>query len=84
MIIPSSDNDRKRLKDAMKRVSEAMSKIEGQQEHIKEICEAVEEEHDVPKAKFKKVATMYHKGNADIFAADNAEIEELYDAAVGN
>jgi|JYMV01.1.fsa_nt_gi hypothetical protein len=83
MIIPNSDNDRKRIKEAMKRVSEAMSKIEEHQDHIKEICAAVEEEHDVPKAKFKKVATMFHKGNADIFAADNAEIEELYDAAVG-
>jgi hypothetical protein len=27
---------------------------------------------------------MYHKGNADIVAEDNAEIEDLYDAAVNS
>ena len=83
MIIPNSDSARKRVKDAAQKVSEAMSRIEEHQDHIKEICAMVEDELDVPKAKFKKVATMFHKGNADIFASDNAEIEDLYDATIG-
>lgn len=82
MIIPSSADDRKRIKAAMKEVSNVMAKIESNQDHIKEICVRVEEEFDIPKAKFKKVATMYHKGNADLVAEGNSEIEDLYDAAV--
>jgi hypothetical protein len=81
MMIPSSNEDRKRIKSAMKDVSDAMTKIEMQQEHIKEICVRMEEEFDLPKAKFKKVAVMYHKGNADIVSSDNSEIEDLYEAA---
>lgn len=84
MMIPSSKDDRKRIKAAMKEVSNAMAAMEGHQDHIKEICVRVEEEFDIPKAKFKKVATMYHKGNADIVAEDNSEIEDLYEAAVNS
>lgn len=83
-MIPSSSEDRKRIKSAMKEMSNAMSAIEGHQDHIKEICVRVEEEFDIPKAKFKKVSTMYHKGNADIVADENSEIEDLYDAAVNS
>ena len=83
-MIPSSKEDRKIIKNAMKEFSNAMIAIEGHQDHIKEICVRVEEEFDIPKAKFKKVAAMYHKGNADIIAEDNSEIEDLYDAAVNS
>ena len=83
-MIPSSNEDRKKIKGAMKEVSNAMNGIEGHQDHIKEICVRVEEEFGIPKGKFKKVATMYHKGNADIVAEDNSEIEDLYDAAVNS
>lgn len=84
MMIPSAKEDRKKIMGAMKKISDAMIAIESHQDHIKEICVAVEEEFDVPKTKFKKVAMMYHKGNADIVAEDNAEIEDLYDAAVNS
>jgi hypothetical protein len=42
----------------------------------------MDEEFDLPKAKFKKVATMYHKGNMDIVREENSDIEDLYEAAV--
>jgi len=82
MMIPSSKEDRKKIKSAMKDVSNAMTKIEAQQEYIKDVCVRMDEEFDLPKAKFKKVATMYHKGNMDIVKEEQSEIEDLYEAAV--
>jgi len=84
MMIPSGNSDRKKIKQAIESVSNAMSAIEQHNEHIKEICVRIEEEFDLPKAKFKKVATMYHKGNADVISNEQSELEDLYDAAINS
>lgn len=81
-MIPSGKDDRKRIKAAMKEISTAMTKIEAQQDYIKDVCVRMDEEFDLPKAKFKKVATMYHKGNMDVVREENSDIEDLYEAAI--
>jgi len=77
--IPSSPADRKRIQDALKEMSDSMTRIEAERDLIKEIINNVHEEFELNKKTFRKMAKVYHKQNFSKEVAEHEEFEVLYE-----
>jgi len=79
IIIPSSPEDRKRIKACMEEVSNAFTRVEGEKDFIKEAIQSLSEEVDIPKKVLNKMAQIFHKQNMAEVTGEFADISELYD-----
>jgi len=80
LIIPSSPADRHTIRNAMKEISNAMVRTEGERDYIKETIEDLADKFDLPKKYLKKVASAYHKQNIAETTGTADDVETLYDA----
>lgn len=80
IIIPSSPDDRQKIRDAIQEISNSLTRIEAEQDHIKAVLTVVEEKYDIPKKQTRKIASAYHKQNAEEVLSEMNVFETLYEA----
>jgi hypothetical protein len=54
IIIPSSEEDRKRIKAAMEEISNSYTRVEAERDFVKEAINSLSEDVDVPKTYYAK------------------------------
>ena len=77
IILPSSDEDKKRIKDCMDEVSNSYTRMEAERDFIKEAVIALEDDVGIPKKYLSKMARIYHKNNVNEVVAEIEDIEAL-------
>jgi hypothetical protein len=80
VIIPSSPEDRAKVQAAIREISNAMTRIEGERGFITESLAMLQEEFELPKKYMRKVAVTYHKQNLNKVKEEFSDIEDLYAA----
>lgn len=70
----------KELKSAINEIDAEMSKIDGMNEYIADICEVTHQNLGIPKKVVKKLAVSKHKQNLAQVVAESNELESLYEA----
>ena len=75
----SSPADRKKILDAMREISNSMTRISAERDLIKETVKDLSDNFQVPKKTVSKIAKTYHKQNFSQAVAENEEFEELYE-----
>lgn len=77
LIVPSSPEDRKRLKGGLEEVVNCLAQIKAQQEHKKDIINRLYEEFDVPKKLLNKVSRAMFNEEYQKVAAEAEDFETL-------
>lgn len=70
----------KELKSAINEICDELTKIEGMNEYIADICDVTHQSLGLPKKVVKKLAISKHKQNLAQVVAENNELESLYEA----
>lgn len=83
VIVPSSDADKKKIKDALFEISASMTRMESEKNLIREILANIEEEVNIPKKFMNKMARVYHKQNYSTEVADQEDFQTLYETITG-
>lgn len=68
------------LKSAINEIDTEMSKIDGLNEYIADICDVTHQNIGIPKKVIKKLAVSKHKQNLAQVVAESNELESLYEA----
>ena len=69
----------KELKGAINEICDELTKIEGMNEYIADICDVTHQNLGLPKKVIKKLAVSKHKQNLSQVVAENNELESLYE-----
>jgi len=77
IIMPSTDEDKKRIKDCMDEISASYLRQEAERSFIKEALVSLEEDVGIPKKYLGKMARIYHKQNMAEVVSEIEEIEAL-------
>ena len=77
--IPSSPEDRKRIRTALQEMSDSMTRIEAERDLMKEIITNVHEEFELIKKTFRRMAKVYHRQNFSKEVAEHEEFEVMYE-----
>lgn len=80
IIIPSDPQTRKVILDAMKEMSDSMTRVESEKNLMKEIIDDVSDKVEVPKKYLRKMANIYHKQNLTEVKTEMDDVEALYEA----
>ena len=80
VIIPSSPEDRQAVKNRLTEISNSLTRIESERDHINEILHDMQDKFDLPKKHMRKVAKVYHKQNINEVKEEFADIEDIYNA----
>jgi len=67
----------------MDELSASMSRIDGEQDFIKEAIANICEEYEMSKKTFRKLAKVYHKQNFSKEVAEHEEFETMYEQLTG-
>jgi hypothetical protein len=74
--------DRKKIKDALKEMSNSMTRVAAEKDLQKEIAAKILEDCNVGKAHFNKLARIYHASNLMEEASRNDEFMEFANAVM--
>jgi hypothetical protein len=74
--------DRKKIKDALKEMSNSMTRVAAEKDLQKEIAAKILEDCTVGKAHFNKLARIYHASNLMEEASRNDEFMEFANAVM--
>lgn len=80
VIIPSTDADKKRIKDCMDEISNSYLRQEAERDFIKEAIVSLEDDVGIPKKYLAKMAKIYHKQNMSELVSEIEEIEALLES----
>lgn len=79
----SSPADRKKILDAMREISNSMTRISAERDLIKDIVKDVSDNFQIPRKTVNKIAKTYHKQNLTQEVQEHEEFVELYDSVTG-
>jgi len=79
VVIPSSPDDRKKIQNALQEISSSMTRIEAEQDLIKETVKDICKNYALPNRAFRKLAKVFHKQSFNEEAASYEEFEALYE-----
>ena len=77
IIMPSTDADKKRIKDCMDEISASYLRQESERIFVKEALIALQDDVGIPKKYLGKMARIYHKQNMAEVVSEIEEIEAL-------
>ena len=78
MILPSSDADLLKLKDAIKEISASWTRVEAERDFVNDALSRMQDEVDVPKKEIRKLAKIFHQQNLEEVKEEFEEIELAY------
>jgi hypothetical protein len=82
IIIPSSIEDRKKIKDAVEEMSNSMVRVSAERDFQKDVCDRIKDEVGLAPKYLKKLATVYHKQTFVNVQEENESFETLYEEIV--
>ena len=82
IIVPTSETDRKAIKDAMFEMSASMVRVEAEKDLQKNIVEDLSDKVDIDKKYLKKLANTYHKQNLAEVTTETDDLESLYESCL--
>ncbi len=83
MSVETNEAERKRVRDALQEISNAMTRIEGERDFIKEAKAKLVEDQLVDKKVLNRMVKVYHKQNyAEERQTDN-EFQDIYEIVTG-
>lgn len=82
VIIPSSDEDKKRIKDCVIEIANAKTLMEAQRDFIREAINSCVEDVEVDKKHLRKMADIYHKQNLLEVVGAVEDVEALYESVM--
>lgn len=82
VIIPTSDEDKKRIKDCVIEISNAKTMMEAQRDFIREAINSCVEDVEVDKKHLRKMAEIYHKQNLLEVVGAVEDVEALYESVM--
>ena len=77
-MIPSSPADRKAIYDALKEISNSMTRIEAERDLIREAIDNTCENFNLNKKTLRRMAKVYHKQNFNQEKEEHEEFETMY------
>ena len=80
--IPTSDEDKKRIKDCVIEISNAKTMMEAQRDFIKEAIDSCVEDVEIDKKHLRKMAEIYHKQNLLEVVGAVEDVEALYESVM--
>ena len=80
--LPINPEDRKKLKAMIVEMTNVLSRIESEKEHMSEISDAVKEELGIQKKITNKLARTMFKNNYADLQSENEHFEFLYESLV--
>jgi hypothetical protein len=84
VTIPSSSEDRKKIKTMLTEATHCMQRAEDERQSIKEIIDDAYAKFDIPKKILRKIATTMYKHNYEDVTAENDDFESLYEILVNS
>jgi septation ring formation regulator EzrA len=78
--IPSSPEDRKKIRDHLSEISNSMTRIEAERDHINTILADLQDEYELPKKHMRKVSRVFHKQNINEVKEEFTDVEDIYNA----
>lgn len=82
MPLPSSPEDRQKLKMAIGEATNCMLRIDSERGAMKEIIDVAAEQFELDKKLIRKIATTMYKHNYEDVIEENREFETLYETLV--
>jgi viroplasmin and RNaseH domain-containing protein len=79
VTIPSDPQTKQTLLNALKEMSNSMTRVDAEKDLQKEIIEEVSDKTEVPKKYISKLARIYHKQNISEVKTENDDLETLYE-----
>ena len=83
IVMPTSPETVKRIKDAMEEASASYVRIEGERDFLKELFTDLAKDTELPKAYLVKAARLFHRQNIAEVQADQEAVTELYEQIFG-
>ena len=81
-VVPSSNDDRQKLKGMLTEMTHCLLEIDKQREQKKDITKGIKEKFELaPKVINKLASTMYKRNYADL-QQENEDFEDLYEILV--
>lgn len=74
-----SPEDKKKVFDAVREISNSMTRIDAERDLIKDIVKDVSDNFQIPRKTVKKIAVTYHKQNLTQVEQEHEEFVDLYD-----
>lgn len=75
----ASPEDKKKIFEAVREISNSLTRIEAERDLIKDIVKDVSDNFQIPRKTVKKIAVTYHKQNLTQVEQEHEEFVELYD-----
>tara|TARA_B100000929_G_scaffold290599_1_gene284893 strand:- start:47838 stop:48149 length:312 start_codon:yes stop_codon:yes gene_type:complete len=82
IITPSSPEDRKKIKGVIEAMSNAMTRIEGEREYIKEAKKALKDDFNLPMKEITTMLNDFHKQEFDSRVQRFEEYTDLYESVM--
>jgi len=82
MSLPSSPNDRQKLKLAIVEITNCMLRMDSERDAMKEIISEAASKYGVDKKMVRKIATTMYKHNYSDVQQENEEFELMYETLV--
>lgn len=74
----SSPEDKKRIKNAIREISDSMTRMDAEKDLIKDIVQVTHENHGIDKKYLRRLANIYHKANISEVRNEHEELDTLY------
>lgn len=82
ITLPSSEADKKKIKDAVVEFSNSILRQESERDLQKDICNRIKDEIGLEPKYLKQLAKVYHKQNFSEVRSENDEFETLYEEVI--
>ena len=80
VIVPSSQEDKKKIRQALQEISDSLTRMEAERDLIKDILQTVEDNYKIKKKYTRRLAKVYHKQNFNQVQQDQQDLETLYES----
>lgn len=81
--IPSSPNDRKKIKDAVVEIAKIMQRVSDDNSAKRDILKSIKDEYKIPPKHVQRLAKILLKNNFQDTKAEFEDFEALYDILMG-
>lgn len=79
-MMPSNPADLKKIDVALQQISDSKTRIEAEQDHIKEIVTVIHEEQGLDKRLIRQLAKVWHMRNYAEEVTQQEDFQEAYEA----
>lgn len=76
----SNPVDREKLLNAIKEISNSMTRVDAEKDFQKDAIDKIADELDLEKKHVRKLAGIYHRQNFTTVQQEQEELQELYEA----